>query len=102
VKILIWFTGLCIAAAGIAWASPARAQVTGNGFTEYVMSCVADSEVTLHPQKGNVVLLRAAPECSPIDPFVFKARKDRLIVLKVARDGTGEVFVHEIRVEAKK
>lgn len=98
-KVLV---GLATAGLLVGLAAPAQAQVTGNGFTEYVMSCVADSEVTLHPQKGNVVLLRASPECSPIDPFVFKARKDRLIVLKVAREGTGQVFVHEIKVEAKR
>lgn len=95
-KILIGFTAACVLAAGIAWMSPARAEVQGDGFTEFIMSCTGDSYTIMDLTRGRAVMIRVAPECDPMDPLVFKATKKRTLHLTSSRDG--DEFHHTIKV----
>lgn len=79
---------------------PAQAQVVGNGFTEFIMSCTGDSYTIMDLTKGRAVMIRVAPECDPMDPIVFKASKKRTFHLKASRDG--DTFHHTIKVWVRK
>lgn len=80
--------------------APVQASVQGNGFTEQILSCTGESSTVLRVNQYRVVMLRAAPECTPIDPIVFVVKKDRKW-FSVMTTRTSEVFEHRIKIEVK-
>lgn len=88
---------LCVALALAGLAAPARA-LEGRGFTEQILSCVGGSKVTVQVQRGQLVMVRLAPECDPQEPVLFKATKDRVVRVTASKDGRAVKHVVAVRV----